>query len=235
MNSKKLLTTGALVTTLLCGVAHARSISTAGWTDQNGAVIVTSGPSVTVTSDDLSNVTGWTPESLLPALTITPGGQSGSVNQGVNGHELEYSWGGTASPNTTSTNPADLHASAQVILSPDAFDSLTGDVTKFDVSFGYNPGDDAAVPFDASLVFDGTKYSAPLNSTSSYLDSDLTITDVSGVWDVSSTDAWSQEAVAPSAAPEIDPASSASALTLLAGGLLILFGRKSRRSNASLA
>jgi hypothetical protein len=222
MKTKTLLSAGILATAVLCSGANAtqRGITVNEWTAISGESGATTA-AVSVTPTDLSLL----PVNSVPGISIvvTPGVPSGpvfigSTSFGLPGQQaVEYAWGGSG-------NGSD-GTFAQVLLTPSS-------PTSFGLALGYGPG---FTPSAASVDIDNTIY-VPANGVSpGDTSSSFVFNLVKGAWDVVAAN-WTAESDTTgggaTAAPEIDPASAVSALTLLAGMLALIIGKSPRLRRA---
>jgi hypothetical protein len=237
MKTKTLLTAGILATTVLSGAAYARGISVNMWDDTNiqqpspntGSSVSILNPQDIAPTIDLGmptlSLTGITSLSFSPGLASSP------YLIATSGDLVEYSWGGIAS----SSSPPD--ASEQVVIAP-------GSSGAFSVEFGYDNGlgkctsatvcgsDSFGAGETASLTVvtaaGTTKYTATdpykLSDDAGVLsfNKDGSLQSGSGIGWIATPN------TSTNAAPEIDPVSAASALTLLAGFLAVMFGKVPR-------
>jgi hypothetical protein len=229
--STHLLLAGILATTVMCGSAQAaRGISTNEWeatgesSTPPGSYLVPS--SLPVDSEELPNTLSL---AGVNSLSFAEGsGSSVNVNTLMDGPGVAYF---TDGPN------------AQVVLLASSF----GSASSFTIEFDYAPGFTPPTP-TLELVGATEDYKISVSDSSGWLkDANSGIFNfVNGVLSPSSdndhgfasdglhatSDAgWSVVATPTGnigAAPEIDPASAASALTLLAGFLAIMFGKVPR-------
>jgi hypothetical protein len=211
---------GIIALTVACSAASARGILIDNWqpTPPGNS---TNSTSATVDFTDTAlfggtlagiSALGFSPGTLTPGFTIAT----------IESNQIEYAFGGSVGM-----------PSEQVIIIP--FGASAGSVPSFDLSFGYD-GDGSVTGTasggsgeTASLKINGVTYTA--NHPADLSDTNGVFHIVGGVienlsdiltgW-TSSTDGGGGGTVN---APEIDPSSAVSALTLLLGGLTILAGR----------
>jgi hypothetical protein len=241
MNSTKILCAGALVS-FMGGVAHARGIQVDGWQT------VSSGSGLTATVDNnppLGPTLAGIQSLSFSSGTSLPGFSVSTFTEGgPEFYAIRYQWDAAGG------------GLEQVVLNnTEAFNPTTNtfDPTgQFSVSFGYSFGTDdlgnpngsstaGNLPEVATLSVNGVTYTtnvAPnsLNSVGpSELHDDSIFNFLNGVLTNGADVArgWSSTGTVMSA-PEIDPSSVGSALTLLIGGLAVLSSASKQRKSVSV-
>jgi hypothetical protein len=235
MNSTKILCAGALVS-FIAGAAHARGIQVDGWQS------VSSGSGLTATVDNdppLGPTLAGIQSLSFSSGTSMPGYSVSTFTEGgPEFYAIRYEWAAAGGG-----------VEQVVINNTEANNSGTFVPTgQFSVAFGYSFGTDdlgnangsataGNLPEVATLNVNGVTYTtkvAPnsLNATGG-LDNDDSIFKFSNGVLTNSADiatGWSSNAAS---APEIDPSSAGSALTLLIGSLAVLSSASKRRKSES--
>jgi hypothetical protein len=233
MKTKTLISAGILATTVLSGGAYARGISVNEW--DTGSALQSPDTFVSVDPSELTalSLTGITSLSFSPGLLPTTTSYYIGTLDAFPGN-LEYAWGGQAESGDSST-------------APDAFEQVSissSSAGLFSVAFGYDNSagncgpttvcglDSYGVGETASLIVGtaaGTTTYTVKNPYKLSDDAGLLSFNKDGSLQSASGVGWTIMPSSPStAAPEIDPASAASALTLLAGFLAVVFGKVPR-------
>jgi hypothetical protein len=215
MKSIELLLFGTVASIVLCGNSIARGIVVDNWQQ------VGSGPGTSVSVNPTSLPAG-SPLGSITALSFAPGTGVPGYSIATLNNLTEYAFGGSvAVPNE------------QTIIDPVPVTS--GTTSTFSVQFNY--ADTFGGPAEtASLTVNDTTYTA--KNPGALSDTTGVLTFVNGVLQGAANyvGSWTETTSGGGgnpgggmSAPEIDPASAISALTLLAGGLAILRGGKRRR------
>jgi hypothetical protein len=218
MKSIDVLLLGALSSAVLCGGANARGILVDAWQQVGSAG---SGTSVSVNPASLPV---GPPLAGITTLSFAPGTNLPGYLVATLGSLTEYAFG--AKP--PGADPFVDQMNEQVVVDPLS-------ASKFSVAFNY--ADTFGGPAEtASLTVNDTTYTA--KNPGALSDTTGVLTFVNGVLQGAANyvGSWTETTSGGGgnpgggmSAPEIDPASAISALTLLAGGLAILRGGKRRR------
>jgi hypothetical protein len=222
-NNKHVLLLTTFAAAALCGNANARNIIADGWEPTSTAG---TGTSVTV---DPSNLASGASLTGINSMSISVGDEVNNylVSTLFLGGMHEVQYGFFAGPPPVQPNPGD-DAPEQVIIET----TTTGPTSSFDViledaaqgtfgaahSFGVNIPESVTIngiTYTANDPFDLTETTSDLKFQNGML--------------VSLPSGWTSSAVS---APEIDPSSAGSGLTLLIGGIAVLIGARPRRSVA---
>jgi len=217
MKSNFRLLLGTVAASLLCSAANARGILIDGWTQTS------TGTTTSVTVDPTALPAGPILGGIT-ALSFAPGTSTpGFIVATIPGFlDTEYAFGGSA------TNPLE-----QIVIDP--LFSSTGTTNQFLVSFNYADGFGGAGE-TASLTVNNVTYTAKnpgaLNDTTGvfeFIGGVLqNVANYATTW-TTSTGGGGGGGGGTMNAPEIDPASATSALTLLAGGIAIMLSSKRRK------
>lgn len=226
MRLTRLQYAGIIAATLACSAANARGILIDNWTP-TPAGNFTDSTSATV---DFTNAAlfGGTLAG-ISALSFSPGTLTpGFTIATIESNQIEYAFGGSVGM-----------PSEQVIIVP--IGASAGSVPSFDLSFGYDfDGGVTGTPSGgtgetASLSINGVTYTA--NNPANLSETNGVFHIVGGAIENMSAilTGWTSSAAGGGggggtvSAPEIDPASAGSALTLLAGGLIVLASSTRRK------
>ena len=252
----KILSVALISTSILSSVAGARSIQI------DFVTPLTSGAGATAYVNPVEVQTYATYTSTVPVFTSLTGVSSLSFSAGelgngyygvglmIYGDLAAYNWGDTANP------------FQQVLLQPyypsdtlggyqgfPPYNLGTGPTSEFALTFNYATGDTALANQTASATVNGITYTAedpvalnpyPYSGSADPfigLEPDVLVFK-GGVLQNSEyvlTHGWTKTKSTSVGAPEIDPASTMTSITVLSGGLAVLFSRPRRRAAARRA
>jgi hypothetical protein len=223
MKSVKIILPAIVAATSLIGTARAtHSLSGMGWTSDGTTV---PGPLVNAVS---------TTNEALPDGSVLAGISSLSFNAGLSATSVSVS---TANPPPFAGNDKyDWYSNsetAEVVLTGLGSENAQGAFSSFEVQFNYS--DTFASPSTASLTVNNVTFTAQ-NAAGQNDPNSGTFVFVNGVFKAASDgvtsdiNGWTESGGGPAAAPEMDPASLASGLTLLAGCLAVLRAGGKRKS-----
>jgi hypothetical protein len=237
MNSTEILCAGALAS-FIAGAAHARGIQVDGWQ------IVSSGSGLTATVDNdppLGPTLAGIQSLSFSSGTSMPGYSVSTFTEGgPEFYAIRYEWAAAGGG-----------VEQVVVNNTEAYNSTTNTFVptgQFSVAFGYSFGTDdlgnangsataGNLPEVATLSVNGVTYTtkvAPnsLNGTGELdLNDDSIFNFSNGVLTNGADIAQGWSSTATSVAPEIDPSSAGSALTLLIGSLALLSSASKRRES----
>ncbi len=256
MKSLNLRLCSTLATLALAGSAESHGISGDDWVDSGAGG---TGTSVVVTHAVLpgqTSLAGITSLSFSPGTTMAPYEIFSQLPNCALGFECfagaQYNWSGGGGEETVdliagySTSPASVDPLPTAApLTSAHYNGPFNDLPVLTVLFGYGYPDQACDSFSgqtASLTVNNVTYKATnpcsLKGVPGPNPPFLTagagdLTFINGVLQAGTGVGWTKSTAV--AAPEIDPGSSASALTLFLGSVLVLRARTSARKKQSVA
>jgi hypothetical protein len=222
-NNKYVLLLTTFAAAALCSNANARNIIADGWQPTSTAG---TGTSVTV---DPSNLASGASLTGINSMSISVGDEVNNylVSRVVLGdmHEVQYGFFAGPPPFATDPNTPGDEAPEQVIIETtttgptSSFDVILEDAAQGTEGIAHNFG----VNIPERVTINGITYTANDPFDLTVTTSDLKFQN--GML-VSLPSGWTSSAVS---APEIDPSSAGSGLTLLIGGIAVLMGARPRR------